>query len=366
MKKRIIALILALALMLPAAFAYAGTAPWSADATENPAPDTANDTPLVIDYAYEGGLVSALYNLYGSLLPSFVDFSFTNNTGESVRLLAESEISGYSTVSADTVDVAPGTTLKISQNPRLKPEKMDEMNSQRPGTLLVRVTQLVEGADEVLLEESKEILLYSRRDFVWIGDRTPQEDVEFYCAWITPTDPVVEELLRNAADYTDSGQIGNGYGGHTNDESGSVWDRLEAIWRAEQDLNLTYVSTMLAFSPGTVQRMRTPYEVVDQRGGNCIETTCLFLSAVEALELEGAIVLIPGHAFAAIRTDQENAKYYFVETTFIGQEDFSTAVDYAASEWDETLPHLDAGDDGYYWVDIQEARDKGILPIPWR
>ncbi len=82
--------------------------------------------------------------------------------------------------------------------------------------------------------------------------------------------------------------------------------------------------------------------------------------------MEGAIVLIPGHAFFAVRTDLENANYYFIETTLIGQSDFSTAIDLGLEEWEETLPHLDAEDDGYYWLKIEDAREKGILSMPWK
>ncbi|NMB93627.1 MAG: hypothetical protein GYA26_05335 [Flexilinea flocculi] len=129
---------------------------------------------------------------------------------------------------------------------------------------------------------------------------------------------------------------------------------------------MIYVSTMLAFSPGTVQRMRTPYEVLQQSSGNCIELAALYASAAEALDLEAAIIFIPGHAYLAVRTDQENAMYYFIETTLIGRTDFSEALTKGEANWDEDRPYVDDGESGYDWVNIYEAREKGILPMPWR
>ena len=41
------------------------------------------------------------------------------------------------------------------------------------------------------------------------------------------------------------------------------------------------------------------------------------------------------------------------------------AVDVAGEEFDETLPHLDAEEEGYGWVKIWDARESGILPLPW-
>lgn len=35
-------------------------------------------------------------------------------------------------------------------------------------------------------------------------------------------------------------------------------------------------------------------------------------------------------------------------------------------EWEDTLPHLDAREGGYAWVNILKAREKGILPMPRR
>jgi hypothetical protein len=125
------------------------------------------------------------------------------------------------------------------------------------------------------------------------------------------------------------------------------------------------VSTWVSFAPGDVQRVRLPAEVLDQQGGNCIELALLYASAAEALDLEAALILIPGHAFVGVRTDQENANYYFVETTMIGHASFSEAVDTAGGEFDEALPHIDAGETSYGWIKIWDERKDGILPLPW-
>lgn len=262
--------------------------------------------------------------------------------------------------------VPPHTQVKIAQNPRLAKEAINALNAQCPGSFIIKVTRLQAGEDDILLHESHEINLYSRRDMVWLNGCSKQEVVEYYAAWVTPNDPAVEELIRRAADYTDSGIMVSGYQDAIDDEDDLVWDRLQAIWRAEEDYGITYISTTMAFGQAWCQRVRTPYEVLDQSSGNCIETSCLFASAVEALDMEAALVFIPGHAYVGVRTDRENANYYFIETTLIGRTGFSDAVDAGAENWEETQPHLDAGEDGYAWVSINEAREKGILPMPWR
>jgi hypothetical protein len=319
-----------------------------------------------IHYVYTNSVVTALYHLYGTILDDFVDITLTNNGNEDLTFVVQSEIEGYTSQSSDTVDVPAGESMEIHQNPRLLEGAVDQLNSEKPGTFHIKVLKL-EGSDEILLlDETEDVLMYSRRDFVWLEGFEWQEEYELWAAWVTPTDPKVEELIRAAADYTKTGTMWNGYAGYVNDENGGVWDRLQAIWQAEKDkYQLTYISTMTAFGPNTVQRMRLPAEVLDQSSGNCVELVTLFNSAAEALKLETALVRIPGHVFSAIRMDEENADYYFVETTMIGQSSFEEAVNYGAKEWEDIKPHLDAGEEGYTWVNLPEMREKGILPIPW-
>ena len=323
-------------------------------------------TAIGIHYIYNEGLITALYHLYGSVLDDFIKVHLTNNSAQAAALLVETGIEGYSTTASSTVIIGPNERLTVRHNPRLNTQAVDALNSRRPGNFFIRVTQLKEGEDEVLLSDSVEITIYSRRDFIWVNGFKPKEMFELYAAWVTPNDPAVEELIRHAADYSQSGIIFNGYGGVANDEEGTIWDRLQAIWRAQEDEDLTYISTMVAFSAGYNQRIRTPYDVLEQKSGNCIETTLLFASAAEALDLEAAIVQIPGHAYIAVRMDQENASYYFIETTLIGRASFTQAVQEGLRKWEETKPHLEAGDSEYYWINVYEARDKGILPMPWR
>jgi hypothetical protein len=193
------------------------------------------------------------------------------------------------------------------------------------------------------------------------------EVFELIAAMSTPNDPAVEALIRQAAEYTSSGIIWSGYGGNVNDKGGGVWDRLQAIWQAEEkDYDLTYISTWVSFAPGSVQRIRLPAEVLEQRSGNCIELALLYAAAAEAMDLEAAIVGVPGHAFVGVRMDQENSDYYFIETTLIGRASFEEAVNRGSEEFKEALPHLDAKEPGYGWVTIRDARQKGILPLPRR
>ncbi len=320
-----------------------------------------------LDYTYTTELITVIYPLYGSILDDFLKVEVGNDNAEPARVIVESEIVGYSGKATDTVDVAPGETVEVRQNPRLTTESIDALNVGKPANFHIRAVYLQNGEEKVVLDQTHEINVYARRDFPWaIEGFSEQEDFELLTSMVTPNDPSVEALLRAAANYTSKGTMWDGYGGHVNDEDGEVWDRLDAIWQAEEkDYNLTYVSTMISYAPGDVQRIRLPYEVLDQRSGNCVELALLFASAAEALHLETALIRIPGHAYMAVRMDDENANYYAIETTMIGRFSFSEAVDKGSQELNDALAHIQAGEHLYDWITVQDARQKGILPLPW-
>jgi hypothetical protein len=342
----------------------------AADTTTQPA--TQSTTVFSVgdieaQYVYTTELITILYPLYGSKVDDFVTVTLHNKGAVPARLVVKSEIVGYTNPAIDTVDVAAGETLEVGQNPLLIPTVIDELNVEKPAQFHIQVAVLQEGVEKTVLDETAETNVLARRDFpLTIKGFSQPEVFGFFAAMITPNDPSVEELIRKAADYTDSGIIWSGYGTDVNDADGGVWDRLDAIWQAENDYDLTYVSTWVSFAPGAVQRIRLPSEVLEQHSGNCIELAMLYAAAAEALDLEANLILIPGHAFMAVRTDQENAKYYFIETTMIGRNSFSEAVTRASEEFDEALPHISAGEESYGWVTIWDVRKDGILPLPWK
>jgi len=322
---------------------------------------------IQVQYTYTSELVTVLYPLYGSKLDDFVIVTLKNEGALPAKIVIDSEIVGYTNHAIDTVNVLAGETIEVGQNPLLIPAVIDDLNVEKPAQVHIRVAALQEGVEKTILDETAETTVFGRRDFPWsISGFSPSEVLGFLAAMVTPNDPSVEALIRKAADYTDSGIMWSGYGDHVDDDDGKVWDRLQAIWQAETDYNLTYINTWVSYAPGDVQRVRLPAEVLDQQSGNCIELSLLYASAAEALDLEAVLILVPGHMFMGVRTDQQNANYYFVETTMIGRASFSEAADRAGVEFDEALPHIDAGETSYGWIKIWDARQDGILPLPWR
>ncbi len=319
-----------------------------------------------VDYVYTSEMITAIYHLYGEKLDDFAIVTLTNRNEVPVKVEVETEIVGYTFVSKDTVEIGPSELVEVRQNPQLNLEAVDQLNAQHPADFHIHVVYLESGQPRELLDETAETLVYSRKEFPWALEGFEYDEIlSLLAAMVTPHDPAVEELIRVAADYHPSGIMTAAYKAE-NDEGGSVWNRLEAIWKAEDEYyDLTYINTWVSFAPGSVQRIRMPADVLKEKSGNCIELALLYASAAEALDLEPAIILVPGHAYVGVRTDDINANYYFIETTLIGYSDFEGAVDAGLENFEEASPHIDAHEIPYGWITIANAREEGILPIPW-
>ena len=322
---------------------------------------------ITADYTYKDELITPLAHLYGNKLDDFVIATITNDNATSVKVVVTSEITGYTDKASDTVTVDANGTAEVRQNPRLTATAIDGLNSQHQADVHVTVSYLESGQPRTVLDQTSQTLITSRRDFPWsIEGFTQQENYQLVVAMVTPTDPSVEKLIVDAGHYDPQNAMTSGYESD-NDADGSVYQRLDDVWQAEQtNFGLTYDSTTISFASGSSQRIRLPGEVLDQNAGNCIELTLLYASVVEALHMQAALVIIPGHAYVGVRLDGTNDNYYFIETTMIGSATFKDAATEGSTEWQDAQPHIAAGDADYGWVDVPSARADGIIPIPWR
>jgi hypothetical protein len=321
---------------------------------------------ITATYTYKDELITPVAHLYGAFLDDFVIATIVNDNTAAVKVVIESEISGFTDKASDTVTVAAGDKQEIRQNPRLTTAAIDSLTSQKEADLHVVVSYLDNGQPRTVLDQTNQTVVTSRRDFPWtIKGMTQAQDYNLIAAMVTPTDPGVEQLIRAAANYDPAGIMTAGYDSQ-DDSSGSVGQRLTDLWQAEDAVyHLTYIGTTDSFASNSSQRIRLPAEVLDQSSGNCIELTLLYASAAEALGMQPEIVFIPGHAYVAVRVDASNDSYYFVETTMIGHATFSDAVSKGLSEWNDAADNVNAGAQEYGWVDVAAQRSNGVLPIPW-
>jgi len=315
---------------------------------------------ITATYIYRGELITPLAHLYGKFLASFVVITVQNDNSSPVRIIAMSEIPGYTTQAKDTIDVPAGGSQEILQNPRLTTAAIDSLNSEHQADVHVTVSYMDNGQPRTVLDQTSTTLISSRRDFPWkIEGFSDHEVHELLAAMVMPRDPSVEQLIRTAANY----RTDHAMGATTTAED--ALDEMRAIWEAEQkDYALYYVSTTESFEAAS-QRIRLPGEVLTENGGNCIEFTLLYASAAESLGLHSYLVLVPGHAYFLVDLDGQGINLAVIEGTMIRGSTFQEALDTGTAELNKAAAHLKAGDAEYDLVDVAAARKKGVTPIEW-
>jgi len=127
---------------------------------------------------------------------------------------------------------------------------------------------------------------------------------------------------------------------------------------------ITYVNSIITFTadPSTFnQRVRLPRETLANRSANCIDGTLLLASLLEAVSLNPAIVIIPGHAFLAWETARDSNTWRHLETTLLSSASFEEACESA----EQTFAEWKAADTDGTLVKRRSLRDlraAGITP----
>ncbi|MHC4253559.1 MAG: hypothetical protein ACYS9X_30945, partial [Planctomycetota bacterium] len=288
------------------------------------------------------------------------------------------DLARYADAVAETVRLTPGQSRTLELSPVFADSIM-QLTEER----MTNVTLKVEKTDGgVVVEKTIPVRLLSRNDMVWSGEQT--FDLMFLIAvFVTPrpSDKSIDRLLREAADRTPFGSI-IGYQEATVDRiektsrytlGHRVKKRLshkeiveaqaKAIFDTIKARGVKYVNAPVSFGRDA-QRIKYADEVLADRSGNCIETTVLFASAIEATGMHPTIIIVPNHAFVGVQewkwgSGPEAAGMVFIETTMVGSRTFEEARDAAERQF------LKAYQEGKaQLIPIYMLSQFGIAPAP--
>jgi len=279
------------------------------------------------------------------------------------RLRVSSYIEGYSATAVETVELNKGDKRTLDQLPTLFPGSIRRLNEMTRATLNV----LVEDLDgKIELHRTHPIWLLARNTApLELKDPNQGELVDmtpYLGAFVTPNAPSIMEFLRKAAERHPDKQL-VGYQGDVISQVRAIFDTLK------QDAQITYVNSLIAFDPtegSSSQRVRLPRESLRERQANCIDGTLLFASLLEAISLNAALVILPGHALVAWEDPKDSKQWSYLETVEIGTNTFDEARDHGkrrAAIYEKLF--VDTKDDRQFrrWS-IRELRiSKGITPL---
>lgn len=306
---------------------------------------SANDLMLVYD------MIDEIYPNQYSNLDSVINLT-AGAFEEGRDIMITAEVVGF------TQKYEQKVTLGLqSQNIMIKPAiliDLPDLSTQRNTQLKFTITD--ENTGRTLVQETKNIKIYSIYDFFTYNDEFGEAALFDLLGWMRPESDAVELVRRQAISYLEayfgsSNAMLPGYQGAYGYEAGSVYItaiQVAAIQKAISDLGVRYNMDVYSFSEA--QRVLTADQVVAKKSGICIETSVLMASVLQSAGLHPMIILIPGHAQVAVETWEESGSYLLVETTTLpydgidvssGELDFGYLFDYSVQSEEEWRDYLE-------------------------
>lgn len=209
-----------------------------------------------------------------------------------------------------------------------------------------------------------------------------------FAAYVNENHPWVDRILKEALDTG----IVSSFTGYQSDDKDEVLLQIFAIWNVMQRHGLKYsdVTTTAAVDNGVYsQHVRLFDESVTASQANCVDGTVLMAAILRKIGLRPSLALIPGHMFLAVDIDDDTT--IGLETTLLGEKDlrplkdekssalkkleehknmeswasFESAVSVGTDALKENQKKFDSDDLDYQLIDLEAAREMGILPITY-
>jgi hypothetical protein len=168
--------------------------------------------------------------------------------------------------------------------------------------------------------------------------------------FVTPNGPVVQEIVRHAADLLrrctgDGGFAGYQYGGPDR-----VVQQLAALHDTlVETYQLDYINPPASFEV-LGQKVRFPEEVIDAGRGTCLDLTVLLAALAEHVGLHPILVLVRRHAFLACWTRESRVRPQ--QSVFDGRDE-SVSV--------HTAEVVGPDPDGNYFLGEKERRARELV-----
>jgi hypothetical protein len=90
-----------------------------------------------------------------------------------------------------------------------------------------------------------------------------------------------------------------------------------------------------------------------------MDVSLVFASAMENLDMQPVLVIVPGHAFTGVRLGRDSEKILYVDLTVLPQGSFESAIARAQS-WMRKTPK-----EQVIVVDVRGARVVGVYPLTY-
>jgi hypothetical protein len=273
---------------------------------------------------------------------------------------------------------AKASELLVTAAPKVKFdfEALGNVTQTRPINVTFKVTRngkTEDDIDEVMsLRQINDCPFYVSSPTPKKNGKTPTEahNIMFmFAAYTNENHPQIDQILKEAK-ATGLCESFAGYQGSEQD----VMRQVNAIWVALQRRGITYSSiTNTTPNKGVeAQHVRFLDESINMTQANCVDGSVLMASVLKKIGIKTCLVLVPRHCYLAFYSHdpEKGGKLYGVETVMLGdKKSLNEVINYATFQSEDSLQKKAAQfgreDSGYMLVDLDDARESGIMPIPY-
>lgn len=273
---------------------------------------------------------------------------------------------------------AKASELLVTAAPKVKFdfEALGKVTQSRPINISFKVTRNGKAEDDI--DEVMSLRQINDCPFVVISPapkkngkviQEPQDIRFMFAAYANENHPQIDQILKEAK----ATGLCNSFAGFQGSEQ-DVLREVNAIWVALQRRGITYSSiTNTTPNKGVyAQHVRFLDESINMTQANCVDGSVLMASVLKKIEIKTCLVLVPGHCYLAFYSQEpeKGGKLYGVETTMLGSKStLNDAINFATVQDEKSLQKnwkkFQQEDSGFMLVDLDEARESGIMPIPY-
>lgn len=299
---------------------------------------------------------SAYYPSYAANHTTLFSVDYSSDTP--LTLVIGVSIQGFTQVETHTVNATARVQSSGFIPPLLNAQVLRKLTAESNTSVQVHVTDT--AGREYYLNDSP-LLLHSRWLMQWVASNRL-----LLAAWVTPSDPAIAQLVSTAANHLamQPAPAPAAMAGYNKATTRSVRDQVDAIFDALRlDYHLHYVQASVPYggpddTSASLQAIKLPAEVLQQRSGMCVELTLLLAAAVESIGLHAEIVVIPGHAFLGVATTSDNSQFEYWDAVQVNNGVAGDSANIAAdTEYQQNAKQL------VDTIVISDARQKGIGPM---
>jgi hypothetical protein len=265
---------------------------------------------------------------------------------------------------------------------------------QHKQTIPVTVTYRVELADQAAEEQIVTLTLRSINDCPISHDENEDTfDVCYiFAAYVNEEHPQIEKITQEAL----ASGVVDSFHGYSEDGPQDVLRQAYSLWHvlSKRGVHYSNGTTTVGESDNiNSQHVRLIDESLENAQANCVDGSVLFASLLRKIGIEPFLVLEPEHCYVGFFLDEEQKNPIAIETTLIGTkpnadddrkiEGFENVVDgkwAKADTWATFVAAVQSGSEDlkensdkfendkqsdYQLIPIAEARQLGILPIPF-